>query len=219
MRFSFYRPENVNLYEFYNIIGKLEYDLEKLTKKKAKKNEIRHYVENLCREAKPLKKNPEMCFWGMAEPGTMPSDSRVEFFYRPSYLATAFLMQAILQYPELESGDAVEGSSSKKCSELLKDILPKAMRGCTGRGFAGSGYRDIIGQLDTMELFLANGAVDFLAKYPDICPEFTELFHNILDMYRENIKEGKNFDAWGDDYSDRMKQVLSMAGESDDKCR
>ena len=44
---------------------------------------------------------PEALFWGYDEPENMPGDARVDFFYIPTYLNTAFLMQAFRMIPEL----------------------------------------------------------------------------------------------------------------------
>ena len=59
------------------------------------------YLYHLNRLAEALPKNPAMRFWGLADPATMPSGARVDFFYRPTYIDTAFMMRAALDYPSL----------------------------------------------------------------------------------------------------------------------
>ena len=189
----------------------MEYDLKTLVSEETPDQDVYRYVSNLVGEAKPLAHNPQMCFWGMAEPNTMPSDARVDFFYRPTYIATAFLMQAILKHPELMDPHTTVRGFGAEDVKKLSEVLPKAMKGCMGREFGGSGYDFLKGQLETMELFAKSGVMDYVKKYPDTCPEFTELFNHTLETFREDLATGRTKGPWGTDYREVYKRILQIA--------
>ena len=99
IRCTFYRPEQVKVAEFENIIGKLEADFHAICSGEADKDDLCRYAKKLISVAKPLEKNPEMLFLGLDEPGNMPSDARVEYFYKPTYLGTAVVIKTVMQVP------------------------------------------------------------------------------------------------------------------------
>ncbi|MDO5139642.1 MAG: hypothetical protein Q4D71_14425 [Oscillospiraceae bacterium] len=209
MKCTFYRPERTIIREFQNIVGKMRLDLHDLKEGKVDEQQTRRYVLNLMRLAEPLERNPRMMFWGLDRPERMPSDARVDFFYIPSYIATAILMRAALTYPAL-IGNGNDQECSRECTDLYKKVLPGAMLGCTGRGFMGSGYDDVRGLFDTMEIFSDGGAGEFVKLYPDMCPEFTKLYTETVSMIHERVAEEKWQDGWGADYLPRAERILSM---------
>ena len=173
MKCTFYRPQEVNVSEFSVIVEKLREDLQKLEAGAVEKQEVFAYVKELCNHAKPLEHDPGMFFWGLANPNSMPHDARVDFFYLPTYLATAFLIKSALLYPELI--DESEGNVSVNDIDPsdLKNILRMAMNGCTGRNFDGAG---VLTLKECIEIFTSAGAVEFLEKHPELCPKFKKLF-------------------------------------------
>lgn len=173
MKCTFYRPTNVSINEFENIIGKLSYDLHLLETKQHDEWNIYSYFYSLSRHAAPLKKNPAMSFFGMAAPESMPSDARVDFFYRPTYIATAFMMKAVLMYPSLMNEATFLDSDLDFTVDTVKQTLAACMLACTGRGFDGAG---VLSLKDCIKLFSEAGADAFLEKYPELCPEFTVLY-------------------------------------------
>lgn len=109
-----------------------------------------------------------------AAPGTMPSDARVDFVYRPTYYAVAIMIKAAMRYPELI--DASRKSEARIADgETLRRTLSACMLGSTGCGFMGHGYDDISGLVRTMEVFAMADTMGFITRYPELCPEFTEL--------------------------------------------
>ncbi len=173
MNCTFYRPQNVNTNEFENIVGKLRYDLHLLETEKNDEWSVYTYVYSLSRLAKPLSKNPKMSFLGLDEPEKMPSDARVDFFYRPTYIATAFMIKAILLYPSLINEATFLDSELDFTVDIVKNTLASCMLACTGREFDGAG---VFGLTDCITLFEEAGASEFITKYPDICPNFAKLF-------------------------------------------
>lgn len=173
MRCTFYRPAVLNTEEFDNIVGKLAYDLYCLETKQYGEWDICHYIRRLCGQAQPLEKNPAMSFFGFAAPQSMPSDSRVVYFYRPTYIATAFMMKAVLLYPGLLDEAAFRNSDLDTPEKTVKETLAACMLGCTGRNFDGAG---MLPRRECFGIFEDAGAEAFIEKYPDICPEFNKLY-------------------------------------------
>lgn len=170
---TFYRPINVNTKEFENIIGKLSYDLHLLETQEHDEWSIYSYVYSLCLHAEVLEKNPAMRFFGMAAPNSMPSDARVAFFYRPTYIATAFMIKAVLKFPSLMSEATFLDSELEFTADSVKETLSACLLACTGRNFEGAG---VFRLQDCVKLFDDAGTDEFLAKYSELCPEFTELY-------------------------------------------
>lgn len=170
---TFYRPANANTTEFENIIGKMEYDLHRLETEKHDEWSVYRYFYDLSRHAQILEKNPAMRFFGMAAPESMPSDARVDFFYRPTYIATAFMMKAVLLYPSLMNEATFLDSELDFTVDTVKKTLASCMLGCTGRRFDGA---SVLRLADCIKIFAEAGATEFLEKYPDLCPEFTNIY-------------------------------------------
>lgn len=170
---TFYRPTKIETKEFENIVGKLHYDLFLLESEKHNEWSVYGYFYNLSRQAEPLAKNPAMRFVGLADPATMPADARVDFFYRPTYIATAFMMKAVLLYPSLMNEATFLDSELDFSVETVKETLAACMLACTGREFDGAG---VLRMADCVRIFQDAGADEFLEKYPDLCPEFAELY-------------------------------------------
>ena len=170
---TFYRPAAVNTREFENIIGKLAHDLLLLETEKQDEWAVYAYFYDLSRYAEPLKRNMRMKFFGLAAPETMPSDARVDYFYRPTYLATAFMIKAVLLYPSLMNEATFLDSDLDFTVSTVKETLAACMLGCTGRGFDGAG---VLHLKDSLQIFDNAGVVEFLGKYPKICPEFAALY-------------------------------------------
>ena len=173
MNCTFYRPKTVNTNEFENIVGKLRYDLHLLETEKNDEWSVYTYVYSLSRLAKPLSKNPKMSFLGLDEPEKMPADARVDFFYRPTYIATAFMMKAALLYPSLMNEATFLDSDLDFTVDTVRNTLTSCMLACAGREFDGAG---VFRLADCIMLFEEAGASEFISKYPDICPDFAKLF-------------------------------------------
>ena len=173
MNCTFYRPKTVNANEFENIVGKLRYDLHLLETEKCDEWSVYTYIFSLSRLAKPLAKNPKMSFLGLDEPEKMPSDARVDFFYRPTYIATAFMIKAVLLYPSLMNEATFLDSDLDFKADTVRSTLSACMLACTGRNFEGAG---VLRLSECLKIFEDAGVIEFIEKYPDICPEFNLLF-------------------------------------------
>lgn len=196
---TFYRPDHVNIGEFQKIVDKLESDLYIVCHDGASEDEVRIYAERIAAVARPLKKNPEMYFLGLDEPEKMPSDARVDFFYKPTYIGTAIIINAVMKYPDL--------------LKAREHIFHGLLLGCTGRGFKGHGFDDLRGMIETLKLFATADCESFVEKYPEICIEFTHLYKETMKELRNRFEEGSVCNEWGEDYSGMAEEVLSLSAQ------
>lgn len=173
MNCTFYRPNTVNTHEFENIIGKLNYDLHLLKTEEQDEWGVYSYFYSLSNMAEPNERNPKMRFLGLADPASMPADARVDYVYRPTYIATAIMMKAVLLFPSLMNENDFLDSELDFTVSAVKETVAACMLACTGRGFDGAGVMRL---KDCVKLFGNAGADEFLDKYPQLCPEFTELY-------------------------------------------
>ena len=160
MKCTFYRPNEVNVKEFKNIVDKLSSDLHELERENYNETIVSKYVDTLCSLAKKTEHNPEMSFLGLWNPADMPHDARVDFFYKPTYLATAFIIKAALLYPSL-------------LSNMVKETLSSLLLACTARRFECGGTLRLS---DCLSIFENAGITDFIEKYPDMCRQFNQLY-------------------------------------------
>lgn len=170
---TFYRPNSINTKEFENIVGKMAYDLHCLETEQTDEWSVYTYVYALSKHAQQLPTNPNMRFLGLAAPETMPADARVDYFYRPTYIATAFMMKAVLLYPSLMDEETFLDSELDFSPKHVKETLTACMLACTGRNFDGAG---VLKMKDCIRIFEEASADELLERYPDLCPEFTELY-------------------------------------------
>ena len=203
MKYTFYRPNEVNINEFLAILDNLKKEYEELLSSRVNHTSLVSYLTQLAADQKPLDSNPEMGFWGIWAPDEMPSDARVDFFYMTTYLATSMIIYSIQTVPSVV--EEIPG---------IQEVLRKAMLACTGRRFSGHGYDALDGQLEAMEVFLRAGVHHYLAAYPETCPDFTALFREILADYETRVANGNTKGsafASHRDYRDHYRKLLDLA--------
>lgn len=203
MECTFERMKNVNIPIWSGIVYKLEYDLMLLCSGKIPYEEVRHYIGVLAQKATVEERNPKMASFGIAKCHELPSDAMVDFFFRPTYYAASIMAKAVLMYPEL-----LELRIGTRAGETLSDVLSKVLLCCTDIEFCGHGYDAISALLDTLDIFGQADMYDFVAKYPEICPEFTKLYKGTLEDLKPCLHGEKLTGAWGEDYTERVKEVL-----------
>ena len=156
MKNTFYRPREVNVKEFENILQKMKRDLSELLSGNVSCNEVIEYARKLIADGKTLKRDHSMVFWGLGNPEEMPGDARVDFFYTPTYIAVSMLTNIMQKYPDLTM-------KVKGFEETLKNGLYAA----TGRSFSGHGFDDMDGLIDCLDLFAEADVFKVVKEYPD----------------------------------------------------
>jgi hypothetical protein len=92
---------------------------------------------------------------------TMPSDARVEYIYKPTYMASCILAHVYLT------------NENVRRDEKFCYVLRRALNGCMGRHFTGHGMDAEEGFQETMQIFREGHMPDFTRKYPDFNISFT----------------------------------------------
>lgn len=122
------------------------------------------------------------------------SDCRVLYCHEPTYICSALLIKALLNNKDVFTG-----------KEDI--ILSKALHMCCARRLQGHGYDSMDGQIKAINYFMKCNIKDFLKKYPNICPEFTEMFQMIKECYSKYEKEQGFFGPWGANYKDDILKI------------
>lgn len=197
MKNTFYRPAKPDTKLFDEIIRLMREDLSELVSGKVGKEEIVSYAAKLIEDGKPLPKNTDLIFWGFAEPETMPSDSRVVYFFTPSYLAVSMLAYIKVHGPK----EAIE-------LEGFDETLMKGLMGATARSFSGAGHDGLIGMIRCFDLFAEAKIHEFVDEYPEICPTFTSLFLKTKSHLEQKLQNNKVIGDYGEDFNKEADAVL-----------
>lgn len=200
MNCTFFRTNTVDIDTWNLIIHKLEMDLMEFESGSVSREEAIEYLMDLINQAKPLPNDQGKYAFGMDDPETMPSDARVDFFYRPTYIASTIIMVICLRYPTV--------LSDLPTSEEIRKILSGCLDTCTGRDFGGSGIEWYEGLVETMKLFSAHRVGEFVRKYGHISPRFTECYKRTLNEMMSDIVQGKAHGMFGSDLSDEVREIL-----------
>ena len=185
MKYVFKRIDEIDLRSFEEQMRQQYAALDTLLEGEAHNSEILSYVEEMIADGRPCKGMPEALFWGYDEPENMPGDARVDFFYIPTYLNTAFLMQAFRMIPEL-------------IRERIPDFeekLARAMTACSGRGFSGHGFgnNDFV---RGMQIFASVRTKEFIRNHREIVPEvFRNSYSAALRSYRKGCVRRRRIPA------------------------
>ena len=206
MKNTFYRPEKLNCQEFDRIIHEMRDSLTELVSGQAKKEEVIQYVQRLIKEGKELPKDPELIFWGFDEPENMPSDSRVLYFYTPTYIAASFLAYV-----------RKHGPMEALLLEGFDETLRKGLNGCAGRGFSGSGHDGLKGLIDALFIFTSAQLHEFVQSHPEVSPKFTSIFLDVKRMLEDKLQTGKVMGGWGEDFTRVAKEVVHRMKDMEEK--
>ena len=122
------------------------------------------------------------------------SDCRVAYCHEPTYICTAILMKALLA-----DENALEGREM--------DILPAAMHMCCARGLQGHGYDGLSGLIHAVDYFIKSDVKRFLKRFPDVCPEFTEMFRRIEEYFADCVEKEAFCGSWGEDYEQPIRAI------------
>ncbi len=124
------------------------------------------------------------------------SDCCVYYCHEPTYICTALLMKAYL----LDSGCLCGKEES---------ILPRAMHMCCARGLQGHGYDAAKDLIKAVNYFLKCDVVQFLDRYPDMCPEFTAMFRKIQREFKDRVRQKLFFGDWGESYEESIRAIAA----------
>lgn len=209
MKFDFNKGNSADINTWVKSNEKLEQNLLELAGGEVSESEVITYLGALCESLEVIEngKLGEMLFLKYDDPNTMPPDARVDFVYRPTYLAATIMMTAYCRY------------SVFRKDILFTGILKKVLNATLGRGFAGAYYESIEGLMDTLQIFAEGDVIRFIESYPDVNACFTRQLNETITYLETKICTGKVIDAWArkDTYSERGKEIMSMFQNSYDE--
>ena len=172
-------------------IQKFIHTLEVLTQESFYEQKTQQLVASL------LNEQDENGFWGIIPSPRVDGDIRVDYWYKPTYIATAYLMKYWLIAKRLyEPTDHIE------------ERFKKGLQASTGRGFNGHGHDDIKGRLESVAIFKKAQVADFLKVYPTLCQNFTTVFNSVLESFRNALDNNLTKGDWGEDYKNEMIEAL-----------
>lgn len=205
MKNTFYRPETIDTMEMEKIIAKLMEDLREIKSGGVSEEDAVAYARKMLQDAKALPRNEKLYFLGLASPEEMPSDSRVLYFYRPTYISCAILMQMKLK--NLEKVTTLDG---------FDEIFRSLLHGATGRGFLGAGHDGLRGLMETLRLFEEGNVAEFLQRFPEDAPEFSKAFQAAVDYLAWKCRRKAVYSDWGEDNTEEAKALLKkLRGENE----
>lgn len=184
-----------DLSEWMSIIQEMQSILDETLLGNYCEMELAGYLAYAIRDAQPVN---DGLFWGFDDPKNLPGDARCDFFYRPSYIMTLTLTNAVLQFPGL--------LGIAQCKETLHG----ALIGCTGRGLMGHGYDSNAELYYNLKLFLTGNILAFLAAYPDISQEFASMLDGIMKGISAAYTRGDHIGDWNCDFKGEQEAVLSL---------
>ena len=194
MKYVFHR-NNQNLSDWPDITRQMQATLSDTINGVYSEDELRSFITQAIHDARSTGSG---IFWGFDDPQTMPGDARCDFFYRPTYIMTLTLVNAVLQFPRL--------LNLPECGETLHEALV----GCTGRGLAGHGYDSQAELFYNLKLFLHGNILAFISAYPDLSREFSMMLNEILSDVKNAYKRGEHVGDWNQDFKADQEEILSM---------
>lgn len=176
LRFSFVGSKEVDCHMFSEQVKKLYEDMATVTSGKASEEEILEYCTFALKTAMHV--NKDMSMWCCADTiHGMPSDVRVAFLYEPTYIISGIIMYSLVNYKVVQ-----------ECTPII-DSLPRYLNGCLGRNFQGHGYEAEEGFNTAMTIFDKCNVKEFVEKYPEINPTFTNVYLAANEYWQRRWKE------------------------------
>ena len=201
VKFEFSVGAEVSIEEWVRCNSKLKQDVFELVSGDVSEKEVIEYVSDMIKATSVLydRNHKVMRFLMYDKPESMPADARVEFVYRPTYLAATFFMTAYNRYEII-----------RRNSDILQ-MLCAILSATLGRDFMGAGYDSYIGLLDTLEIFSYGDTIEFISKYPEVNDQFRTKLLEKIEFLRNEICTGHIIDEWSQQtYEKRGNKVLSM---------
>lgn len=156
------------------------------------------YVESLVHGQRDSLGRTKPGSWGVVpDDAGMDSDARVDFIFRPTYIAVATLSRVLCEYPLMAL--RVPG---------YLDALLSGMTFCSHRGLRGHGYEADGGAIVSL-LTLSLGKVPWLLnRHPEACPPLKSAIDDVADDMARRLLAGSAVGVWGEDYSEGFRSAV-----------
>ena len=139
--------------------------------KQEKINELIIYIESLVKGQRQSLGRTIAGSWGLVPNDEgMDSDARVEFIFKPTYIATATLTRFLLEFPLYAS----------RINNYEK-VLYEGMIFCTHRNLQGHGYEGYEGAINAFKILSFGKVPLFLLHHPDFCPKLKLIIEEVAN--------------------------------------
>lgn len=159
--------------------------------------DLRTYLESLIKGQRKPMQSIKSGSWSVATDEGMPGDARVDFVFRPTYIATATLSRALCEYPLIALS-----------LPLYRTALHKGMIFCTYRKLQGHGYDGDLGMIDAFTILSLGKVPWLLNRHPDFCSELRDIIADAAADMETRLATGKTISQWGIDYSEGFRSAL-----------
>jgi len=147
--------------------------------------------------------------WCVAPDDLMDSDARIDFIFKPTYLAVATLSLAKINYPSVTN-------SINNYDEKLKNGL----KFCTYRNLQGHGYDSIIQMIDAYKILSMGKVPLLLYRSPELSIELKRVLDNVANTIALKLANNDAIGAWGEDYSEGFSGAIeTMILLNDEYCQ
>ncbi|KLU64436.1 gamma-glutamylcyclotransferase family protein YtfP [Desulfosporosinus acididurans] len=195
----FKRPEESKVNDYKDILESYKSEMMKTL------DEISQGKGNLVETQKLIKslimEQDEKGFWGLIPSPEVDGDIRVDYWYEPTYIATAIMMKFFLK--NKEEAEKIEGFGKS---------LKKGLEASTGRYLKGHGHDEIRGILDALNIFSKSMVLEFVDRYPDFSPEFKVMIDKAHKWLNDSLVKGNTRGDWGEDYKEDMYKTVNALG-------
>ncbi|MCB1177639.1 MAG: hypothetical protein KDK36_08690 [Leptospiraceae bacterium] len=161
--------------------------------------ELTNYIKSLIKNQRNDLNNIQDGSWSVAPDTMMPSDARVDFNFRPTYIAISTLTIFNFRYPDIVN----EISNFKKA-------LKSGMLFSTYRGLSGHGYGGTYGMIDAMKILSIGKVPLYLYENPEFSPELNQIVMESIKYIQESLNSGDTKGAWGEDYREDFSSILEL---------
>lgn len=161
-------------------------------------DDLKVYLESLIKGQRKSLGRTRSGSWSVAPSDEgMPRDARVDFIFRPTYIAMATLSRALCDYPLIALS-----------LSLYRTALQRGFRFCTHRELQGHGYDGDIGMIDAFTILSLGKVPWLLNRHPDFCPELRDIIADAAADMETRLATGKTISQWGIDYSEGFRSAL-----------
>lgn len=127
-------------------------------------------------------------------------DSRIYYYYEPTYYGAAALMHVMFDDTYTED-------------KTVREALSKALCVAMQRKLAGHGYDAVRQQLDALKIFKDAGLYEWMCRFDDssdnIFHDFCGMIRDIIEGYRERILSGNTRGDWDVDFREEFEKEVA----------
>lgn len=199
----FEKPPTVDFNRMGELIEEMKWFLRALSIREIPNEEysmeqVEKYILSLLVGQEKSKESPLCGSWCVSpETAGMPSDSRVDFIYQPSYMATAILSIALFDHP---------------ITTLLMPgylySLSVGLKFCTGRRLSGHGYSADQGAAEAIKILSAGKVQLLLKQNPEYCPELEKIMEDKVKEMTQRLESGDTLSPWGGDQREMLEEAV-----------